>query len=84
MLKGTYTQITVKFPTTKERYRQALECLDERDKSKYHTQADYLTEAVLSLEGKRTPEEIMLSEISDRIDALTEKLDGLYALLERR
>ena len=75
MMKGSYMQLTVKFPTTKERYRQAVECVAERDKGIYPTQADYLTSAILFFEGKLTDERTSLSQILEAVRMILEKLD---------
>ena len=80
-MNGSYIQLTVKFPTGKERYRQAVECIQERDKGKYPSLADYLTAAVLFFEGNLSDERDALSQILlavRQIDEKTEKLlDGL-------
>ena len=73
----SYTQYSIRFPHTKERYRQAIACMNERDRALYPTQADYLTSAILFFEGnisdERTSNELLLEEIK----ALGEKIDRL-------
>ena len=78
MLKGSYTQLTIKFPTGKERYRHAVECIDERDRSLYKSQADYITAAILSFEGKRVDERSTLEQICEQVAAIREKVDVIY------
>ena len=77
MLRGSYTQITIKFPASKERYRQAVECLNERDRSVFKTQADYLTAAILSFEGKLADDHTALSQIYQKVTVIEEKVDRL-------
>jgi len=53
----SYTQITLKFPTDKERFREVISCINGRDTEKYRTQADYVTAAVLQFEGNAAAQE---------------------------
>lgn len=76
-MKGTYTQLTVKFPASKERYRMAVECINDRDRSIFHTQADYLTAAVLSFEDRLSDEETSLRMIYEKLQLLEQKVDRL-------
>lgn len=67
--------MTIKFPVNKERYRQAIECINERDRNKFRTQADYITAAVLSYEGK-------VSDDEASIPLLYQKMNELTAIME--
>ena len=77
MGKETYIQMTVKFPSGKERYRQAVECINERDRSKYRTQADYIAEAVLYFEGSLADEKASLKRIVEMLQGMEEKMEML-------
>lgn len=76
-MKGSYTQLTVKFPNTKERYRQAVECILERDRTKYRTQAEYLTAAILSFEGSTFDEQTSLRRIGELAERINQKVELL-------
>ena len=78
MLKGSYTQLTIKFPTGKERFRQAIECIDQRDRSRFKSQADYITAAILDFEGKVVDQRNILNEILGQVSAIQEKVDVIY------
>ena len=78
MLKGSYTQLTIKFPTGKERYRYAIECIDQRDRSQFRSQADYIAAAILDFEGKAADERSILSQIQEQVTAIREKVDVIY------
>ena len=74
---GAYVQMTVKFPTGKERYRQAVECIRCRDKGMYPTIADYLASAILFFEGNLTDDRNDLSLILQSIRDLHKKADEI-------
>ena len=76
-MNGSYVQLTVKFPTGKERYRQALECITTRDKGQYPTLADYVTAAVLFFEGNLADERNALSQIMVAVNEINEKADEI-------
>ena len=77
MLNGSYTQMTVKFPMSQERFRQAVECIDGRDRIKYRTQAEYLAAAILSFEGKYAGEQTSMNQIFSVLQELSRKVDEL-------
>lgn len=75
MGKESYTQMTVKFPSGKERYRQAVECINGRDRSKYRTQADYIAAAVLYFEGSLADEKASLNRIVEMLQKMDAKME---------
>ena len=76
-MKGTYVQLTVKFPTGRERYRQAVECVSGRDRGIYPTQADYLTAAILAFEGSMLDERTSLAQIMEELKGRGRKADEI-------
>ena len=72
-----YTQLTLRIPMGKERYRQAVECLEMRDRSMYRTQADYITAAILALEGIKSEETASLEEILEELQKMNEKISRI-------
>lgn len=76
-MKGSYTQLTVKFPNTKERYRQAVEYILDRDRAKYRTQAEYLTAAILFFEGSALDEQNLIRRMEDIVLRIDQKVDRL-------
>ena len=77
-MKGTYVQLTVKFPTGRERYRQAVECVSGRDRGIYPTQADYLTAAILAFEGNLLDERTSLNLIMQEMVKIGQRIDEIY------
>ena len=61
----------------KERYRQAVECILERDRAKYRTQAEYLTAAILSFEGSTFDEQTSLRRIGELAERINQKVEML-------
>ena len=77
MARAPFIQLTLKFPTGKERYRQAVELVAERDKGKYPTQADYVTAAILAFEGNLSDERTSLNLIMQEIVKIGEKMEEI-------
>ena len=77
MIKGSFIQMTIKFPINKERYRQAIDCITDRDRAKFRTQADYVTTAILSYEGHLSDEAASLEMIYSKLKELSEKVEAL-------
>ena len=77
MANAAYFQLSVKFPMGRERYRQAIDLILERDKGKYPTQADYLAAAILAFEGKISDERTSLSQIMEAVLQVKEKVEEL-------
>ena len=77
MTREPYVQFTVKFPTGKERYRQAVELITDRDKGVYPRLADYLTTAILAFEGNLSDERTNLNLIMQEILKISEKLEEI-------
>ena len=77
MGKEAYTQMTVKFPSGKERYRQAVDCINGRDRSRYRTQADYIAAAVLYFEGSLADEKASLNRIVEMLQGVEAKMEML-------
>lgn len=78
MAKEPYVQLSAKFPTRKERYRQAVDLVTERDKGIYPTQADYLTAAILAFEGKLSDERTSLNQIMQEVLRIGRRVDEIY------
>ena len=78
MARDPFIQVTLKFPTGKERYRQAVELLSERDKGMYPTQADYVAAAILVFEGNLLDERTSLNLIMQEMVKIGQKMDEIY------
>jgi len=76
-MAGTYKQISLKFPTGNERYRQALECIEKRDTARFKTQVDYITTAILFFEGQRVDTDVMLAQIRQDVVELRKTTEFL-------
>ena len=77
MISKSYTQLTLRIPTGKDSYRQAVECIENRDRAKYRTQAEYITAAILALEGRKSEEMISMGNIAAELHEIKEKIDRL-------
>jgi len=77
MSNRVYTQITLKFPVDKDRFRQVLSCIENRDRAKYRTQAEYVTAAVLHFEGNADAQKDEEGELIRLVRAIDEKTDLL-------
>ena len=83
-MKSPYRQLSVKFPTGKERYRQALECINARDRGRYKTLADYITSAVLFFEGNISDERTGMEQILQAVKAVEKKADEILYEQKKR
>jgi len=74
-----YVQMTLKFPTGtgKDRYRQAMECIENRDRGKYKTQAEYVTSAVIAFEDENGDFSETTAKLVRMVEELNRKVDRL-------
>ena len=74
-----YVQMTLKFPvgTGKDRYRQAVDCIENRDRGKYKSQAEYITSAVIAFEDDDGESAEAATKIIRMIEELSRKVDRL-------
>ncbi len=77
MKNGSYTQMTIKFPMNRERFCQAVDCIENRDRSRFRTQAEYLTAAILFFEGKLADDQTSLQQIFMKVQEIDEKVEML-------